>query len=117
MSLFQCGNCGCRENTALSGQGIKGTEEWYDWTGIEYRKGKILCSACAPSKFDDGHTTSMGVWHGDFERMYLPLGEFKTNDKGNLEHIKTGSTDLDNYKIDPNVPDMQAQTLISIQQG
>ena len=46
MSLFQCEHCGCCENTALAMQGFKAIEDWFDWSGIEYRKGKMLCRAC-----------------------------------------------------------------------
>ena len=31
-----------------------------------------------------------GEWHRRFKRRYLPKGEFFTNDKGNIEHIKSG---------------------------
>ena len=45
MSLFQCQHCGCRENTALAAQGCDGyAESFFDWTGLEDRKGKKLCS-------------------------------------------------------------------------
>lgn len=86
MSLFQCQHCGCKENTALSKQGCDSfTVDWYDWTGIEDRKGKKLCSACAPSKFNDGQPTGLGAWHGQFERKYFPVGSMRTNREGNLE--------------------------------
>jgi hypothetical protein len=50
MSLFQCQNCGCVENTALSSQGFRWIE-LFDWTGIEVRRSNLLlCSACGPSK-------------------------------------------------------------------
>jgi len=41
----------------------------------------MLCSACDPS---------IREWHGEFDRLYLPKGEFCTNAQGNLEHIATG---------------------------
>lgn len=67
MPLFQCSECGCIENTALS----------YYWL----RDGRpALCSVCDPY---------IGRWHGRFPRSYLPHGEFVTNRKGNLEHKKT----------------------------
>ncbi len=102
MSLFQCENCGCAENTALSHQGIgKDIFDWFDWTSIEDREGMLLCSACAPSKFIEGDDSGLGVWHGQFDRVTLPKGEFKTNREGNLEHIKTGSIDFRKFAIKP----------------
>lgn len=85
MSLFQCQHCGCKENTALSGQGCDSfTVDWYSWNGIEDRKGKKLCSACAPTKYEDGTPTKFGKWHGEFERVFLPMGMYKTGPDGNL---------------------------------
>lgn len=102
MSLFQCGNCGCCENTALSGQGCDGyAEGFYDWTGLEDRKGKKLCSACAPTRFEDGTKTEFGIWHGQFPRTFLPAGKFRTARNGNLEHIETGDQDFRKYAIAP----------------
>lgn len=40
MSLFQCENCGCVENTALSSQGFNGFFENYT-TGHMHLKGKV----------------------------------------------------------------------------
>lgn len=92
MSLFQCQNCGCMENTALAFQGFKSFPEWFRWDGIEDRKGLRLCSACGPSRYDDGKPTEYGKWHEAFKRRYLPKGMFKTNSIGNLEHVTTGET-------------------------
>ena len=65
MSLFQCENCGCVENTALALQGTKGVEELFDWTRIEERRGMMLCRACAPTHYAQGVLTGMGiVWLG-----------------------------------------------------
>lgn len=97
MSLFQCENCGCCENTALASQGFKVLVDIYDWTRIEDRKGKLLCSACGPEKYMDGKPTLHGVWHNEFDRVFLPKGEFQTNRQGNLEHIKTGSIDFKKF--------------------
>lgn len=100
MSLFQCGNCGCCENTALACQGCDGyAEEFFDWTGIEDKKGKKLCSACAPTKHSDGSATEFGKWHGLFDRVFLPMGTFKTALNGNLAHIETGDEDFRKYAI------------------
>lgn len=101
MSLFQCQHCGCKENTATSNQGCDGfTVDWYDWAGIEERKGKKLCSVCAPVKFIDGKDTGFGIWHCLFKRVFLPIGMFKTNREGNLEHIETGDTNTSAYAIE-----------------
>lgn len=101
MSLFQCEQCGCCENTALSSQGI-GTllDDCFDWHGMEDRKGKRICSACAPKKLSDGTASELGKWHGKFEWVFLPMGMFKTNKIGNLEHKETGSEKYKNYSIE-----------------
>lgn len=104
MSLFQCEHCGCVENTALACQGFKMVNDWYDWTGIEDRKGKLLCSACGPTVGSDGYETQFGKWHDHFERVFLPKGQFKTNNVGNLEHIETGSDDYRLYRVYPEAP-------------
>ena len=86
MSLFQCYECGCRENTAtcnfwsrLDGQ----------WRGVPSRSW-MLCSACDPD---------IGRWHGKFPRLFLPKGMFVTNECGNLAHIETGSEDCQAYAV------------------
>jgi len=100
MSLFQCDECGCRENTALSSQGIgKYLTDCFNWEGKDNLKGKMLCSACAPDKLKDGTSSGLGHWHGKFERVFLPLGKFKTNGVGNLEHVETGEEDYRKYAI------------------
>ena len=99
MSLFQCENCGCVENTACAAQGFRVMTELFDWAGIEERAGKLVCSACGPTKYMDGEPTEYGKWHGEFKRTYLPMGMFKTNRVGNLEHIETGEEDYREYEI------------------
>lgn len=101
MSLFQCQHCGCCENTALAHQGCRGTftEEAFDWSGIEGRRGKLLCSACGPAKFASGHPSELGVWHGKFPRRFLPMDLFKTAKNGNLEHVETGDQDYVKYAV------------------
>lgn len=101
MGLFQCENCGCVENTALSAQGFKyhSVQECFDWGGIESRRGKLICSACGPVRYRSGKASEFGVWHGVFDRTFLPLGQFKTNNQGNLEHIETGSTNYKQFEI------------------
>ena len=94
MSLYQCDHCGCRENTAL-GMALGTPTKWFDWTGIEDRKGKHLCSACMPVRYSDGTACSKsGGWHGEFARLFLPMGQFHTNHEGNLEHTESGRTDI-----------------------
>ena len=99
MSLFQCENCGCVENTALASQGFKDIADCFDWKGVEERKGMLLCSACGPLLELDGLPTGYGVWHKMFDRVYLPKGMFKTASNGNLEHIETGEQDYKKYAI------------------
>jgi len=101
MSLFQCENCGVVENTACALQGIKPLDDGdFDFTGMEDRKGKLLCSECAPRKFMDGSSTQLGEWHGRFDKTFLPMGKFKTNSVGNLKHVETGETDYKKYAIE-----------------
>ena len=61
----------------------------WDWTGLEEYEGTPLCSACAPTKFNDGTPSKYGKWHDKWDQIFLPLGEFETNDEGNLRHKKT----------------------------
>ena len=79
MSLFQCVECGCCENTACCNYHVRRA----------YGQ-PIVCSACDPD---------IREWHGKFARVFLPLGEFKTNRVGNLEHIATGSEDFRSFAI------------------
>ena len=74
-------------------------EDLFDWTGIEDRKGKRCCSACAPVKFKDGTPTGHGKWHNRFDRTFLPLEMFKTNRAGNIEHVETGSEEFHKYAL------------------
>jgi hypothetical protein len=100
MSLFQCEHCGCCENTALGrywGAGVH--DEFFDWVGIEGREGKKLCSACGPSAYRGGEPTRFGKWHGQFDRVFLPKGQFKTNQRSNLEHIATGDEDFRKFAL------------------
>ncbi len=100
MSLYQCERCGCCENTALACQGCDGhAETFFDWAGFEDRRGKKLCSACAPTKLTDGTPSELGEWHGVFPRVFLPLGMFRMNREGNLAHIETGETDYRKYAL------------------
>jgi hypothetical protein len=74
MSLYQCEECGCIENTALG--------EVWDWDDTDvagHPKKQNLCSECG----GEG-------WHGRFKRRYLPMGLFVKNRDGNLQHRETG---------------------------
>lgn len=75
MSLYQCEECGARENTAV---------------GHFHGQGKKICSKC--------HT---GKWHNIFPRIILPMGMFVTNKDGNLAHKETGDTDVRKYRLNP----------------
>jgi len=90
MSLFQCENCGCLENTALSAQGFKVMARMFDWSYAPNLKGMRICSACGPSQYNDGKSTEFGKWHNVFSREFYPLGEFVTDEVGNLKHAATG---------------------------
>lgn len=101
MSLFQCENCGCVENTSMCFQGFA-RAGLFDWKGKENLKGGLICSACGPKHFRDKTNSGCGHWHKIFERIFLPKGEFRTRKDGNLEHIKTGSTDFRKFRIKEN---------------
>lgn len=103
MSLYQCEHCGCCENTACGAVQYLYASRFFDFTGIEDRKDKLLCSACGPTHYRDGAPTEYGKWHDRFPRRFLPMGMFKTNTRGNLEHIETGSENYEQYAIEaPN---------------
>lgn len=88
MSLFQCYECGCRENTATcnfwSNMDAAG-----QWRGIP-AKPWMLCSACDPN---------IGKWHDYFPRLFLEKGMFVTNDRGNLSHKETGDENVNAYAL------------------
>lgn len=89
MSLFQCYECGCRENTATCNFWSNMPEEG-QWRGVE-AKPWMLCSAC---------DTEIGQWHDQFPRLYLPKGMFVTNQRGNLSHRETGDENVKAYAIE-----------------
>lgn len=84
MSLFQCEECGCCENTATSGY-------WFRNDADSPCNGKKLCAVC---------DISIGKWHDEFGRVFLPKGEFHTNRRGNLEHTATGSEDFRQFALE-----------------
>lgn len=73
MSLFQCYECGCRENTATSNFWIRQEGLWRELPSQPW----MLCSACDPD---------IGKWHSKFDRIYMAKGEFVTDRRGNLAH-------------------------------
>lgn len=99
MSLFQCEVCGCCENTALAAQGFVWMADLFDWSYAPEREGKRLCSACGPVLYNDGTPTKFGKWHDQFDRTFLPLGMFVTNERGNLAHKDNGDDNFRAYEI------------------
>lgn len=89
MSVFQCDQCGCRDNTA-GGSNYHIRRHNQEWFGIP--DGLKLCCACTPSHTLDGRLVDerSGYWSSSFKRLFLPKGEFFTNNQGNLEHRETG---------------------------
>lgn len=67
MSLFQCEECGCCENTAVCNYH---TRSWGD-------DKRALCSACDPT---------IKEWHGKFDRTFYPIGTMHTDADGNLAY-------------------------------
>ncbi len=100
MSLYQCENCGCMENTALGLYACRNMKDMYNWTGKEHLQGKKLCCVCAPTHYLGGTATKYGKWHNQFSRVFLPKGKFWTNGKGNLEHIETKSERYRDYALE-----------------
>lgn len=89
MSLFQCYECGCCENTATCNFWSRMTGGG-KWRGVEPQPW-MLCSACDPE---------IGQWHDQFPRLYLPKGMFITNKRGNLAHRETGDENVKAYAIE-----------------
>jgi len=67
----------------------------------EENLGKALCSACAPTHYKGGKEVNEegGKWHGEFDRMFLPKGQFETNDVGNLCHKETKDDDVKKWAL------------------
>lgn len=89
MSIFQCDECGCLDNAACGGN-YHSRHHNEEWHGVP--NGMKLCCACTPSHSLKGTLICdrAGKWHNEFDRVFLPKGEFFTNDDGNLEHKETG---------------------------
>lgn len=99
MSLFQCERCGCAENSAVAYGGTKLIADILNWDGMEDRRGMMLCSACAPAEYRHGGKSGLGVWHGTFSRVFLPMGMFVKNPQGNLAHRETGDINYHKYAL------------------
>jgi len=102
MSLFQCDYCGCMENSALTKCSYRQTEFFLEDTApIKKAKEKFglkkdepfedYCSACCP--------LGNGKWHGEFDRIYLPKGNFETAPNGNLRHKKNLDEAIEKFAI------------------
>lgn len=101
MSLFQCQWCGRVENTALSSQGYVGiVQNCFNWTEYEQRKGLKLCSHCGPFMYTNGRYVFRKE---ELSLIYLPMGQFETDNQGNLFHTESQSTDVMKYRLEPEV--------------
>lgn len=81
MSIYQCDECGCAENTALGWYHCRNSETLVDPKYF----GKKLCSVCSPTHFRDGTPIEdAGKWHGRFKRKFYPKGSMETDRFGNL---------------------------------
>lgn len=119
MSLFQCDNCGCAENSALT-EGYLTLEFLVDDPEVIKSYKEILglkedeefgnyCSACCPIWFNENGQCGLGknpkpkpgegMWHGQFDRVYLPKGKFETAPNGNLRHKANHDEDFRKYAI------------------
>ena len=87
MSLYQCDQCGCIENTAVGHYHCRSMKDMF----LNEHKylDKKLCSVCGPKFFKDGTPTGHGKWHGKFDRMYYPKGKLYTDDNGNVRDVDT----------------------------
>lgn len=72
----------------------------FSWAYAPEREGLMLCSVCGPTHYRDNKPTKFGTWHNQFERVFLPKGEFYTNRRGNLEHTATGSEDFQQFALE-----------------
>lgn len=88
MSIFQCDECGCADNTATGWYNSKNSKRICP---VEIL-GKALCCVCAPTKYKSGELIKKfnNTWHNKFKRHFLPMNSFFINSVGNLEHIDTG---------------------------
>lgn len=102
MSLFQCGKCGCVDNTATSNFGARWKWTNKDETGDMLAKvagynsfeeaPDELCCVCSPIYFNEKggyefNPLERYKWHGQFERQFWPVGTLKTNHEGNISRV------------------------------
>lgn len=99
MSLFQCEECGCVDNSATSMFNVRNNKRL---TPEEFL-GRELCCVCGPQTFASGEPISKinGEWHNLFERTFLPKGEWVEDGTGDLTHKDTGETDYLQHEIFP----------------
>lgn len=105
MSLFQCGGCGCIENTALTRGYLTFSHKFLNFKGKEHLKGRRLCSACTPATYLKGTGTGMGTWHGEFKQNFLPKGKYTTDRVGNLVSIADPDQDYTAFIRDSEYPE------------
>lgn len=102
MSLFQCSNCGCVENTALAPYPLLSIDKIIDnieelsriRAELDLKNDEPFGNYCS-----ECHPLGDKKWHGEFERIYLPKGEFETSPKGDLWHKKTHDRNFKKYRI------------------
>ncbi len=100
MGLYQCDKCGCVDNTSVSKCSVPEANYFIHGAQLTECRQKLglkddqklgrYCSACCPLQ---------GKWHGQFDRIFLPPGEFETGPTGNLRHKKTHDEDFMKYAI------------------
>lgn len=78
MSLYQCEECGCIENTACGHYHCRGVKDLST-------DPRALCSVCGPKTYPNGEPTEYGEWHGRFERKFYPKGTLETDKVGNIK--------------------------------
>lgn len=86
MSIYQCEECGCIENSALGHYHCRGQGMYRDKT----KDPKKLCSACGPVEFKSGEIDpGHGKWHDRFKRRFFPKNSLYTDNEGNVRVIAT----------------------------
>lgn len=69
MPNYKCENCGKESNTAIGLYWLSDHPEYFDWAGIEDRKGKRLCGHCAPQRYEDGKPTPYEERQSRYDKM------------------------------------------------
>jgi len=85
MSIFQCDQCGCLENSALSGTyHIRNAKDLMPKELL----GKKLCCVCGPEYYPGGtKNPKTGKWHERFKRLFFPKNTLYTDGQGNVREI------------------------------